>query len=194
MLTKMPGDDWQRFANLRALYSYMYTHPGKKLLFMGGEFGQWHEWDHDHSLDWHLAEWDPHRQLQRFVADLNRLYRQEPAMHEVDFSWKGFDWINFRDVDKSIIAFERRANDVNDRLIVVCNFTPVPREGYRVGVPLAGDYREVLNSDSNLYGGSNVGNQGLTPSDPVAWDGRQNSILITLPPLGVVIFKAPQPE
>jgi 1,4-alpha-glucan branching enzyme len=194
MLTKMPGDDWQRFANLRALYSYMYTHPGKKLLFMGGEFGQWHEWDHDHSLDWHLAEWDPHRQLQRFVADLNRLYRQEPAMHEVDFSWKGFDWINFRDVDKSIIAFERRANDVNDRLIVVCNFTPVPREGYRVGVPLAGDYREVLNSDSNLYGGSNVGNQGLTPSDPVPWDGRQNSILITLPPLGVVIFKAPQPE
>ena len=193
MVTKMPGDDWQKFANLRALYAYMYTHPGKKLLFMGGEFGQWHEWDHDHSLDWHLTQWEPHSQLQRFVSDLNALYQREPALHEVDFSWKGFDWINFRDIDKSIIAFERRAADVNDRLVVACNFTPVPREGYRIGVPFAGEYEEVLNSDSAHYGGSNVGNRGMTPSDPIPWDGREHSILITLPPLGVVIFKMPRP-
>ena len=194
MITKMPGDDWQKFAGLRALYGYMYTHPGKKLLFMGGEFGQWHEWDQDRSLDWHLTEYDFHKQLQQFVTDLNHLYQTEPAMHQVDFSWEGFEWINFRDVDKSIIAFERRAADSTPRLVVICNFTPIPRSGYRVGVPFAGFYTEVMNSDAAAYGGSNVGNSGGLPSDPIPWDKRPHSILITLPPLGVVIFKAPAPE
>ena len=194
MVTKMPGDDWQRFASLRALYAYMYTHPGKKLLFMGGEFGQWHEWDHDHSLDWHLAESGLHKQLQQFVADLNHLYQSEPAMHQVDFSWEGFEWINFHDIDKSIIAFERRAADSNQRLVVVCNFAPVPRSGYRVGVPFAGFYTEVFNSDAVPYGGSNVGNNGGVPSDPIAWDKRPHSVLLTIPPLGVVILKTPAQE
>ena len=190
----MPGDDGQKCAGLRALYGYMYTHPGKKLLFMGGEFGQWHEWDQDRSLDWHLTEYDFHKQLQQFVTDLNHLYQTEPAMHQVDFSWEGFEWINFRDVDKSIIAFERRAADSTQRLVVICNFTPIPRSGYRVGVPFAGFYTEVMNSDAAAYGGSNVGNSGGLPSDPIPWDKRPHSILITLPPLGVVIFKAPAPE
>ena len=194
MVTKMPGDDWQRFAGLRALYAYMYTHPGKKLLFMGGEFGQWHEWDHDRSLDWHLAESGFHKHLQQFVADLNHLYQTEPAMHQVDFSWEGFEWINFHDVDKSIIAFERRAADANQRLVVVCNFTPLPRSGYRVGVPFAGFYTEVLNSDAVQYGGSGTGNNTGVPSDPIAWDKRPHSILLTIPPLGVVILKASVPE
>ena len=194
MITKMPGDDWQKFAGLRALYGYMYTHPGKKLLFMGGEFGQWHEWDHDRSLDWHLTEYDFHKQLQQFVTDLNHLYQAEPALYQVDFSWEGFDWINFRDVDKSIIAFERRGVDPNQRLVVICNFTPVPRSGYRVGVPLAGFYTEILNSDAAAYGGGNLGNNGGLPSDPIPWDKRPHSILVTLPPLGVVIFKTPLPE
>ena len=167
---------------------------GKKLLFMGGEFGQWHEWDHDHSLDWHLAESGLHKQLQQFVADLNHLYQSEPAMHQVDFSWEGFEWINFHDIDKSIIAFERRAADSNQRLVVVCNFAPVPRSGYRVGVPFAGFYTEVFNSDAVPYGGSNVGNNGGVPSDPIAWDKRPHSVLLTIPPLGVVILKTPAQE
>ena len=132
MITKMPGDDWQKFAGLRALYGYMYTHPGKKLLFMGGEFGQWHEWDQDRSLDWHLTEYDFHKQLQQFVTDLNHLYQTEPAMHQVDFSWEGFEWINFRDVDKSIIAFERRAADSTHCLLYT---SPSPRDRTRSRMP-----------------------------------------------------------
>ncbi len=199
MLSKMPGDHWQQFANLRALYGYMFTHPGKKLLFMGDEFGQRREWNHDQSLDWHLLEGEKHRQLQHFVSDLNRVYKAEPALHEVDFTWGGFEWVDFGDVDQSSISFLRRAGDQEDFLVVVCNFTPVPRHGYRVGVPRLGFYREVLNSDGEAYGGSNLGNAGGLPADQAPWQGQPHSLLLTLPPLAVVILKpeplpAPPPE
>ena len=150
MLSKMPGDDWQKFANLRALYGYMYAHPGKKLLFMGGEIGQWSEWNEAWELDWTLLDHDFHRKLQAYVKALNKLYVEQPALHQVDFSWEGFQWIDFHDVDNGIVSFVRRAKDPNDFMVVLANFTPVPREGYRVGVPAPGFYRELLNSDSGL--------------------------------------------
>jgi len=193
MLGKMPGDEWRRFANLRALYGYMYAHPGKKLLFMGSEFGQYHEWAFETGLDWNLLDYPVHRQLQHFVSDLNHLYQSEAALHEVDFSWEGFEWIDLHDVDQSAISFIRRAKAEQpadaECVVVVANFTPVPREGYRVGVPRAGFYREILNSDAETYGGSNMGNKGGLPSDAIAWQGHPHSILITLPPLAVVYFK-----
>ena len=189
MLSKMPGDHWQKFANLRALYGYMYAHPGKKLLFMGGEIGQWSEWNHDWQLDWTLLDHDFHRKMQTYVKALNKLYVEQPALHQVDFSWEGFQWIDFHDVDQGVVSFLRRAHDPADFIVVVANFTPVPREGYRLGVPVPGFYCELFNSDSALYGGGNMGNAGGRPSEPTPWQGQQHSISLTVPPLAVVLFK-----
>ncbi len=189
LLSKMPGDYWQKFASLRALYGYMYAHPGKKLLFMGGEIGQWNEWSYQEQVDWVLLYFESHRQMQGYVRALNRLYISQPALHEVDFTWGGFEWVDFRDVDNSIVSFLRRARDPKDFIAVVANLTPVPREGYRVGVPAGGFYRELLNSDSMHYGGGNMGNAGGLPSEPTPWEGQPHSILITVPPLAVVFFK-----
>jgi 1,4-alpha-glucan branching enzyme len=193
LLSKMPGDTWQKFANLRALYGYMWGHPGKKLLFMGNEFGQWIEWNCDSSLDWHLIQYDQHKGLQRFVSDLNQLLTSEPAMYEEDFDWKGFEWIDFRDADSSIISFLRRSNKENDILVFVCNFTPVPRFNYRIGVPHEGFYREVLNSDSNIYWGSNIGNLGGASAEAIPFHDRPFSLRLTLPPLSTMVFKS-QPD
>jgi len=189
MLSKMPGDYWQKFANLRALYGYMYAHPGKKLLFMGCEFGQWNEWNYDWELDWMLLDYDSHRAMREYVKALNSLYAAQPALHQVDFGWEGFEWIDFHDVDNSTVSFIRRARNRDDFLVVLANFTPVPREGYRVGVPAPGFYRELMNSDSAHYGGSNMGNAGGLPSDPMPWQGQPHSIMVTVPPLAVVFFK-----
>ncbi|HBU05955.1 MAG TPA: 1,4-alpha-glucan branching enzyme, partial [Nitrospiraceae bacterium] len=189
MLGKMPGDMWQKFANLRLLYGFMYGHPGKKLLFMGGEFGQWDEWDFDHSLDWHLLQYEPHQKLQHYIRDLNRLYRTEPPLYEVDFSYSGFDWIDFHDTEQSVISFIRKGKGDEDFLVAVCNFTPAPRYNYRIGVSESGLYIEILNSDSSEYGGSNTGNAGGVSSEDISWNGKPYSISITLPPLAVVVFK-----
>jgi 1,4-alpha-glucan branching enzyme len=187
---KMPGDDWQRFANLRVLYAFMYGHPGKKHLFMGGEFGQTREWNHDTSLDWHLLEMGPyHRGLQNLVRDLNRVYRAEPALHQVDFEPAGFQWMDCSDAEQSVVAFIRRARDPRDLVLVACNFTPVPRHGYRVGVPLEGFYRELLNTDAACYGGSNLGNAGGVRAEPRPWSGQPWSVSLTLPPLGAIVLK-----
>lgn len=189
MLSKMPGDYWQKFANLRSLYAYMYGHPGKKLLFMGCEFGQWNEWNHDQELDWMLLDFEFHRNLQRYVRDLNRLYISEPALHEMDFSWEGFQWIDLNDIDQSIVSFIRRARVHNDFVIVASNFTPVVRHGYHVGVFAPGVYLELLNSDSSCYSGSNAINLDPITSEPGACQGQSHSIVLTLPPLGVVFLK-----
>jgi 1,4-alpha-glucan branching enzyme len=189
LLDKMPGDVWQRFANLRLLYGYMYSHPGKKMLFMGGEFGQWREWNHDASLDWHLCEDEPHRGLQRLIRDLNRVYREEPALHEVDFDWSGFQWIDFSDADNSVIAYLRKGKNTNAAIVCLCNFTPVPRQGYRVGVPEAGWYRELINTDGIAYGGSNMGNSGGLHTADTPSHGFRYSLTVTLPPLSVLLLK-----
>ncbi len=189
MLGKMPGDDWQKFANLRAFYGYMYTMPGKQLLFMGSEFGQWREWDHDTSLDWHLLQHDSHRGLQRWVRDLNTLLRGEPALHELDFEPAGFQWLDPNDSDQSALTYLRQGRRPEDAIVVACNFTPVPRHNYRLGVPLPGHWREVLNSDAPLYGGGGQGNLGGADSTPVAAHGHQQSLNVSLPPLAVVLFK-----
>jgi 1,4-alpha-glucan branching enzyme len=191
LLAKMPGDDWQKFANLRALFGYMWTHPGKKLLFMGGEFGQWREWNHDQSLDWHLLEYAPHRGLQRYVQDLNRLLRSEPALYELDFEPAGFEWVDPNDWEQSVLSYLRKGRDPNELLLVVGNFTPVPRHHYRLGVPRAGRWREILNSDAELYGGSGLGNLGGVEAVPLPSHGRPYSLTLTLPPLAVIVFKAP---
>ena len=189
LLDKMPGDDWQRFANLRALYGHMWGHPGKKMLFMGGEIGQWWEWNHDDSLQWHLLEYAPHRGLQQYIADLNRLYQSEPALYQVDFDWKGFQWIDLHDSDHSTLTYIRFAEDQTDCIVCACNFTPVPRTEYRMGVSRGGLYKELLNSDSEIYGGSNMGNGGSVQADPIPWHDQPFSLLVTLPPLSVVFFK-----
>ena len=189
MLDKMPGDMWQKFANQRALYGYMYGHPGKKLLFMGSEIGQWREWDFNGSLDWHLLEYEPHQKLQRFISDLNNLYKREPALYEVDFNWHGFEWIDFHDAENSVLSFIRRAKNHDDFLVFVFNLTPVPRFGYRIGVPKGGFYREILNSDSEIYWGRNLGNAGGVYADNVPCHKRQFSLNLILPPLSVLIFK-----
>jgi 1,4-alpha-glucan branching enzyme len=194
MLSKMPGDYWQKFANLRALYGFMYAHPGKKLLFMGGEIGQWNEWDYARELDWMLLDYESHRSLQQYVKDLNRLYSSMPALHEVDFSWEGFEWIDFHDVDHSIVSFIRRARDPSDFIVVAANFTPVPREGYVLGVPEPGFYRELINSDASCYGGSGVGNYHGVPSESRPAQGRPHSLMLTLPPLGVILLKREDSE
>src|SRR2546428_13612 len=189
LLDKMPGDTWQRFANLRALYGYLYGHPGKKMLFMGGEFGQWSEWSHDDSLPWHLCQHEPHLGLQRYVRDLNRLHRNEPSLHQADFDWTGFQWIDYNDGEQSAIAFMRKARDQANFVVCVCNFTPVPRHGYRIGVPAPGWYRELLNSDAAFYGGSNVGNWGGVQAEATPWHGLPYSLSLTLPPLAVLFLK-----
>jgi 1,4-alpha-glucan branching enzyme len=189
LLDQVPGDLWQKFANLRLLYAYMYGHPGKKLMFMGCEFGQWNEWNHDASLQWDLLQWSSHQGLQRLVADLNHLYRREPALHEVDFDCQGFEWIDCHNFEQSTLAFLRRAKDPRDFIVVGCNFTPVPRTQHRLGVPEACWYDEVLNTDSTYYGGSNLGNGAGAMAEPLPWDGRPYSIPVVLPPLGVVMLK-----
>jgi 1,4-alpha-glucan branching enzyme len=194
ILGRMPGDHWQKFANLRLLYGYMFGHPGKKLLFMGDEFGQWREWNHDESLDWHLLASEDHRGLQRWVRDLNTLYRGEPALHRMDCDPAGFEWIDCNDTERSVISFLRRGGPGTAPVMFACNFTPVPRTNYRVGVPVAGYWQEILNSDAWLYGGSGLGNFGGVESAPLALHGRPQSLTITLPPLGIVGFRAPGPE
>src|SRR6266436_2180568 len=192
LINKMPGDLWQRFANLRAFYGYMWGHPGKKLLFMGSEFGQWHEWNYAESLDWHLLEppSDPHHaQLRSFIHDLNWLYQQEPALSMLDSDPEGFSWIDCHDSDNSVISFIRRSKTQGDTLVFICNFTPVPRYGYRVGVPYAGEYYEVLNSDAARYGGSGIENKQFMPSGPIYWQSCPHSILLTLPPLSTIVLK-----
>ena len=189
LLDKMPGDLWQKFANMRLMLAYMWTHPGKKLLFMGGDFGQWNEWNHEESLQWHLCQWDSHKGLQRLVADLNRVYRAEPSLHQVEFDWQGFEWVDCHNYRDSVLTFIRKAKDPNDFAVVACNFTPVPRMGYRAGVPRGGQYREIFNSDSTFYAGSNIGNgQGIV-ADDIRWHDRDHSIEINVPPLGLVILK-----
>jgi 1,4-alpha-glucan branching enzyme len=189
LLAKMPGDPWQKFANLRALYSLMYAFPGKKLLFMGCEFGQWDEWNHDKSLDWHLLQYEPHRRLQMCLRDLNHLYRSLPQLHQIDFHYSGFEWIDFADSDQSIISFIRKAGDPEDVIVVVGNFTPVPRLTYRVGVPFGGTYDVVFNSDSESYGGGNVGNGPRVEADAYGCQGRPYSLNLNLPPLAVVYIR-----
>jgi 1,4-alpha-glucan branching enzyme len=189
MMTKAPGDEWQKAATLRTLYSYMYAHPGKKLLFMGSEFGQWNEWDHDESLDWHLLERPIHAGLQRFVEDLNRFYQSTPALYEVDFEASGFDWIDCHDHESSIISLIRRAKNHDDWLVAVFNWTPIVRRDYRVGVPAAGYYKELFNTDAWYYGGGNVGNEGGIQTEPIPAHGHAQSLNLTLPPLGGVFLK-----
>lgn len=187
LLGKMPGDMWQKFANLRMLYGLMWAHPGKKLLFQGGEFGQWDEWRYNQSLDWHLTQFPLHAGLSRLVQHLNRIYREYPAFYELDDSHEGFEWIDFHDSDNSVVAFMRKARS-GQTVIFVMNGTPVVRGGYRLGVPAEGRYKEILNTDAETYGGSNVGNMGGVSSDPIPWQGREQSVLIELPPLSVVGF------
>jgi 1,4-alpha-glucan branching enzyme len=186
---KMPGDHWQQFANLRAYLGFMFTHPGKKLLFMGADIGQWREWSEERSLDWDLLQWEPHRDLQRYVSDLNQLYHSEPSLWQLDSSYEGFEWVDFRDWERSVIVYLRKAKDPTDHLLVVCNFTPVVREGYRVGVPEECFYAEVFNSDSEIYWGSNLGNRGGFWSEPTPWQGQDFSLELLLPPLAICVFK-----
>jgi 1,4-alpha-glucan branching enzyme len=190
LIGKMPGDEWQQFANLRLLFGYMWAHPGKKLLFMGGEFGQKREWQHEESLEWHVLQYPLHAGVQRWVRDLNRFYRETPALYEQDFSPDGFQWIDFSDSQASVIAFLRR-DRAGDCVLVVCNFTPVPRPNYRLGVPRGGHWVECLNSDAQLYGGSDQGNLGGVAATPLPAHGQFHSVTLTLPPLGV-LFLRPQ--
>jgi 1,4-alpha-glucan branching enzyme len=189
LLARMPGDEWQRFANLRLLFGWMFTHPGKKLLFMGGEFGQWDEWNHDRSLDWHLLEQEPHRSLQTWVRDLNRLYTSEPALFATDFLPDGFQWVDFSDKDAGVISYLRLSRNPRATLLVVCNLTPIPRENYRVGVPEEGFWEEILNSDAGVYGGNGGGNLGGRKADPQTIHGRPFSLNLYLPPLSLLILK-----
>jgi len=188
MLSKMPGDHWQKMANLRLFYAWQYAHPGKKLLFMGGEFGQWLEWDAAHQIDWPLMEVDTHRGIHRLVRDLNRLYREEPALHRYDHDPAGFRWIDCHDSDQSVLSLLRLSGAPEESIVCVLNFTPVPRFGYRIGVPAAGDYHEIFNSDSEFYGGSNLGN-GARAVEPVPWMDFAQSLSLTLPPLGALFLK-----
>lgn len=189
LLNKMPGDEWQQCANLRLLFGYMYAQSGKKLLFMGGEFGQRREWNHDTSLEWHLLAHAPHAGLQRWVADLNRLYRSAAALYELDCQERGFEWIDCNDSENSVMSFLRRSHLPHDVFLVVCNFTPVVRHGYRVGVPYGGMWREALNSDAGVYGGSQLGNLGLVEASAVACHGHPHSLCLTLPPLAILYLK-----
>lgn len=189
LLSKMPGDYWQKFAGLRAFFAYWMAHPGKKLLFMGGEFGQFIEWNFDDSLDWHLIEqYDKHREMLAFSRALNRFYRENPPFWEVDFDWTGFEWIDCRDADNSVLTFVRKAK-TGDFVVVVCSFTPEVRHGYRIGVPLPGGYREVFNSDRAAFGGSDVKNEGPLYAEPTPWHERGQSLVLTLPPLGVIYLR-----
>ncbi|MCG5535224.1 1,4-alpha-glucan branching protein GlgB [Ectothiorhodospira mobilis] len=188
LLYRMPGDEWQRFANLRLLYTYMWTYPGKKLLFMGCEYGQGNEWDAARALEWHLLQYPFHAGVRQLVGDLNALYTREPALHHFDFEWQGFEWIDCHDAWQSVLSYLRKGPDPADVLVCAMNFTPVPREGYRIGVPAPGRYREVLNSDSHFYGGSNLGNLEAEAED-IPWMGRPYSVVLTLPPLAGIVLR-----
>jgi 1,4-alpha-glucan branching enzyme len=190
MLRKMPGDEWQKFANLRLLYGFMFGHPGKKLLFMGDEFGQWSEWNHDVGLEWDLLKNPLHAGLLRWVRDLNTVYRGQSSLHESDFDAAGFEWVDCKDSEQSIISFLRRGPSSDDQILFVCNFTPVVRENYRVGVPVKGSWKEILNSDAPLYGGSGQGNLGGLSTIPLPIHGRPFTLNMRLPPLGIVAFQA----
>jgi 1,4-alpha-glucan branching enzyme len=191
LLRKMPGDDWQRFASLRLLYSYMWSLPGKKLLFMGGEIAQWNEWNHDGSLDWHLVQ-EPqdarHGQIARTIGTLNHLYKTVPALHQGDALSSGFEWIDGSNFKDSVLVFLRHGATPRDVVLVALNFTPVPRTRYRVGVPQGGRWREIFNSDAKELGGSGQGNLGAVETRPIVWNGRRHSLSLTLPPLGAVFF------
>jgi 1,4-alpha-glucan branching enzyme len=190
LIGKMPGDDWQKFANLRCLFGYMWTHPGKKLLFMGGEFGQRREWTHDQSLEWHVLEWGEHRGVRDWVRDLNRYHRSAPALYEQDFDAAGFEWIDHNDAQNSVLSYIRKPRSAAPTVLAVCNFTPVPRWGYALGVPRGGWWREVLNSDASCYSGSGMGNAGGAHAQPNAMHGRPFSLTLTLPPLSVLVLES----
>ncbi|MFN2526977.1 MAG: 1,4-alpha-glucan branching protein GlgB [Actinomycetota bacterium] len=185
LLAKMPGDPWQQFANLRSLFAYMWAHPGKKLVFMGGEFAQVREWNHDESIDWHLLEYPDHKGVHQLVADLNRVYGEHPALWELDSDPEGFRWIDANDADNNVLSFIRR-DRAGNCVVCIANLSPIPRTGFRVGLPKPGEYKEVINTDSEVYGGTNMGNMGIVPAKPVPWHGLEQSALLTLPPLGVV--------
>lgn len=189
ILGRMTGDEWQRFANLRLLYGYMFTHPGTKLLFMGGEFGQSEEWNFESSLEWHLLQYDYHKGIKQCITDLNTLYRNYPAMYEKQFSAEGFEWINYSDNENSVLAYIRKGNKEKEQLIVVCNMTPVVHENYRIGIPKSGKLTEIFNSDKPEYGGSGVTNASAIKVEKLPWNGREFSAEIQLPPLGMVVFK-----
>jgi 1,4-alpha-glucan branching enzyme len=190
LIAKMPGDDWQKFANLRLLYGYMYAQPSKKMLFMGGEFGQWHEWAHDGSLQWDLFDYRMHAGVQKWVRELNHFYRREPALFEWDCNPAGFEWIDCDDSDSSVVSLMRRGKSTSTIIIAVCNFTPVPRYSYRIGAPRGGYWQEALNSDAGEYGGSNMGNLGGVEAVPIPLHARSHSLTITLPPLSASFFKS----
>ena len=190
MLDKMPGDYWQAFASLRLFYAWQYAHPGKKLLFMGGEFGQWAEWNVKRELEWGLCSFPAHDSIRHVLRDLNRLYRDLPALHYYDFDGRGFQWIDCHDSDQSVLSLLRKGQKPEDKLIVLLNFTPVPRYRYRIGVPAATCYREVLNTDSEYYGGSNCGNAGVIPVQAHPWMGFEQSVEVTLPPLAALYLQA----
>ncbi len=194
LLDKMPGDSWRKFANMRLALGFMFGHPGKKMLFMGSETGQWWEWNHADSLQWHLLEHEPHRKLLEYVKDLNHLYRSEPALYEVDYSWEGFQWIDFSDAQSSLISFMRYGKKRDEVVVFACNFTPTPRRSYRLGVPMRGYYQELLNSDSEHYGGSNLGNSGGVQAEEAPHHNQPYSIVIEFPPLAVVVLKCRRNE
>lgn len=188
LLYRMPGDEWQRFANLRLLYAFMFTYPGKKLLFMGCEFGQGSEWNFDSQLDWYVLQYAFHQGIQTLVKDLNHLYREHPSLHHFDFEWQGFDWIDCHDSAQSVISYIRRDSQGN-HLLIICNFTPITREQYRIGTPHKGAYKEIFNSDSTYYGGENLGNGPVLNTEATTWMGREHSLNLRLPPLGVLILE-----
>ena len=186
---RMPGDEWQKFANLRLLYGYMFTHPGAKLLFMGSEFGQSAEWNFEGSLDWHLLQYDFHEGVKKAITDLNALYKTQPALYEKQFSPEGFEWINYSDHQNAVMTFIRKGNKPKDDVIVVCNFTQVVRENYRIGVTKKGKLTEIFNSDASIYGGSGVKNPNKLTVEAFPYDGRDYSIELLLPPLSVTVYK-----
>jgi 1,4-alpha-glucan branching enzyme len=186
LVGKMPGDEWQRFANTRAYFGFMWGHPGKKLIFMGGEFGQDREWNHDTGLDWHLLDAPAHKGVQLLIRDLNHAYRENRAMHARDSDPSGFTWVVIDDAAQSVFAWLRHGDEGDRPVLVVCNFTPVPRAGYRLGVPCAGHWQELLNSDAEIYGGSNMGNYGGAYTEDVPWQGHGQSVTLTLPPLATI--------
>lgn len=189
LLEKMPGDDWQKFANLRLFLGYMYSHPGKKLLFMGADIAQRDEWNFNSSLDWHLLNYEPHKKIKKYMQDLNKLYKENKALYEVDFDWTGFEWVDFSDATQSIVLFIRWSKNKEEMILVCCNMTPTPRYDYRIGIPKFGFYREIFNSDSEVYGGANIGNMGGVKSDDISWHSKPYSINVNLPPLGITLLK-----
>jgi 1,4-alpha-glucan branching enzyme len=188
LIYKMPGDEWQRFANLRLLFGYMFTHPGTKLMFMGAEFGQTSEWNFEQSLDWHLTQYDLHACIQQLVRDLNKVYKEHPALYEKQFSAEGFQWIDYGDHENSVLTYIRKGHDAKNDIIVACNFTPIARKNYRIGVPKSRQLEEVFNSDAEKYGGSGMASN-ISKLEKKPWQGYKESVKMTIPPLSIVIFK-----